>query len=328
MSITCTVCSTGRLNGIVGLLSISLFLLSGLISYLLADDACCGQKKSGFVTRNVRYMFTVSNTTGKISKGGELRVFAPALKSARQYDTTLSASVPYRLVSHEDGSQVFTVDLGTIAPWGKKVVTFSGKVLLSQNPLTSGSSGKDGISTVESRFLKPEEYIECANAQIETLAQKLQRKTDMATVKSIYSWVKSNLKKDVYTGQIKGALPALRSLKGDCTEFACLITALCRAVNIPARVVGGFIVSKNMILAPANHHDWAEVFVDGKWRVVDGHSRNCMKREEDYIVFRFLGSEDSLGGLRRYRIIGDGLSVKMEGRNRKGRAKNQPCNCG
>ena len=50
----------------------------------------------------------------------------------------------------------------------------------------------------------------------------------------------------------------MRYKKGDCTEYADLFVAVCRAKNIPARVITGISVQSDNTKAK---HNWAEVYL-------------------------------------------------------------------
>ena len=50
-----------------------------------------------------------------------------------------------------------------------------------------------------------------------------------------------------------------------CRDYAHLVVALLRAVNVPARLVAVYAPG----LSPMDFHAVAEAFVDGQWRVVD-----------------------------------------------------------
>ena len=65
---------------------------------------------------------------------------------------------------------------------------------------------------------------------------------------------------------IDGAVDTLLAGTGVCRDFAHLVVALLRAVNVPARVVSVYAPG----LYPMDFHAVAEAFVDGRWRVVDG----------------------------------------------------------
>ena len=62
-----------------------------------------------------------------------------------------------------------------------------------------------------------------------------------------------------------GALRTLIARKGVCRDFAHLVVALLRALDVPARVVSTYAPG----LTPMDFHAVAEAFVDGAWHVVD-----------------------------------------------------------
>lgn len=65
---------------------------------------------------------------------------------------------------------------------------------------------------------------------------------------------------------IDGAVDTLLAGAGVCRDFAHLVVALLRAVNVPARVVSVYAPG----LYPMDFHAVAEAYVNGQWRVVDG----------------------------------------------------------
>ncbi len=56
---------------------------------------------------------------------------------------------------------------------------------------------------------------------------------------------------------------------GDCTEYAVLVTALARALGLPARVVVGTVIHELEGDIGAYGHAWAEVWRAGQWHIVD-----------------------------------------------------------
>ena len=68
------------------------------------------------------------------------------------------------------------------------------------------------------------------------------------------------------------ALEVLHSRQGDCTEFALLTVALCRAVGIPSRVVFGVVYVADEFEGHRNFfggHAWAQVYVRDGWYSLD-----------------------------------------------------------
>jgi transglutaminase-like putative cysteine protease len=60
-----------------------------------------------------------------------------------------------------------------------------------------------------------------------------------------------------------------RTLQGDCTEYAMLTAAMCRAAGVPSRTAIGLIYAdaeQGPVLA---FHMWTEVWVQGQWLPVD-----------------------------------------------------------
>lgn len=64
---------------------------------------------------------------------------------------------------------------------------------------------------------------------------------------------------------IDGAVDTLLAGRGVCRDYAHLVVALLRAVNVPARLVAVYAPG----CQPMDFHAVAEAFVDGHWRVVD-----------------------------------------------------------
>jgi transglutaminase-like putative cysteine protease len=65
------------------------------------------------------------------------------------------------------------------------------------------------------------------------------------------------------------ALDTLTEQIGVCRDFAHLMIALCRAVNIPARFVTGIDYGADPILGPTDFHAYVEVFMSGRWYLFD-----------------------------------------------------------
>ncbi|HWH98228.1 MAG TPA: transglutaminase family protein, partial [Pseudolysinimonas sp.] len=62
-----------------------------------------------------------------------------------------------------------------------------------------------------------------------------------------------------------GAVRTLLSRRGVCRDFAHLVVAFLRALDVPARVVAVYAPG----LAPMDFHAVAEASIDGVWHVVD-----------------------------------------------------------
>lgn len=66
------------------------------------------------------------------------------------------------------------------------------------------------------------------------------------------------------------ALAVSERRAGVCRDFGHLGIALCRALNIPARFVVGYLEG----LVPMDMHAWFEAFIDGRWYTFDATQHN------------------------------------------------------
>jgi len=85
-------------------------------------------------------------------------------------------------------------------------------------------------------------------------------------VRSICKWVSENV--EYAAGSTDGRTSAWdvwQTRKGVCRDYTHLAIALCRALSIPARYVGGYAVG----LEPMNFHACIEAYLGGAWRLFD-----------------------------------------------------------
>lgn len=125
-------------------------------------------------------------------------------------------------------------------------------------------------SDLYTKFTKPEPLIESDNSKIineaQNLTNGLSNPADMAS--RIYNYVIMYLHY-VEQEEERGALWALNSSIGDCSEYSYLFVALCRAVGIPARVNAGFAFYPNGQTVQDGHM-WAEYYLENySWVPVD-----------------------------------------------------------
>ena len=57
--------------------------------------------------------------------------------------------------------------------------------------------------------------------------------------------------------------------KGDCSEYASLLTALSRLNGLPAREVGGYAYTEENDSPSFGAHAWVEIYIDGRWQEFD-----------------------------------------------------------
>jgi transglutaminase-like putative cysteine protease len=83
---------------------------------------------------------------------------------------------------------------------------------------------------------------------------------------AVSSWVGTQLSYVLgSSGPTDGAVETLLSRQGVCRDYAHLVVALLRALDVPARLAAVYAPG----LDPMDFHAVAEALVDGQWRVVD-----------------------------------------------------------
>jgi hypothetical protein len=256
--------------------------------------------------KNIRYSFTVRNTTSCLQKNIFLEVCTPIERTGTQIRTTIDASHPYRFATDSAGNEVLRFALGHIPPYASEIISIHTRMRVSRQAQAIP------IDTARPRYLDPQLYVESDDPQIEAAARSLRRAHMEDTAKSIFQWVSRHITEHKYMGREKGALYAFQNRRGDCTEYADLFAAMCRAVDIPCRRVGGWICRESCVLAPSGYHNWAQFYMNGRWHLADPQKKVFMKNPGDYISMRIAGGPGEDGrGLHRFRVEGEGISAKM-----------------
>lgn len=89
-------------------------------------------------------------------------------------------------------------------------------------------------------------------------------------VQAIRDWVQKHVKFTSNTSNSNtSAVDTLIEQVGVCRDFAHLMIALCRAVNIPARMATGTDFGADPALGPPDFHAYVEVFLGDRWYIFD-----------------------------------------------------------
>ena len=118
-------------------------------------------------------------------------------------------------------------------------------------------------------FLYPSRY--CPSDQLAELAGQIVQGVTPGwqQAEAIRSWMHTHVEYRYGTSTpATTAVDTAQTRAGVCRDFAHLGIALCRALNIPARMVVGYALK----LAVPDIHAWFEAYVGGRWFVFDGSS--------------------------------------------------------
>ncbi len=124
-------------------------------------------------------------------------------------------------------------------------------------------------------FLGSSFFINWDNAEVKAHAAKavagLQADaTAWEKAKAIEQWVHLNMRAIEFSQAMATADNVAKTLSGDCTEYAMLAAAMCRAVGVPSRTVLGLVYAKGADNKPyLAYHMWFEVFADSQWVPLD-----------------------------------------------------------
>lgn len=289
-----------------GLLFCALFVFSFFLIAAGKKDIKVSKYNKDCAQRIIRYSFTLQNTINQPSPGIKFWVYAPVKENSIQKVIGIKASQPYELIADDKGNQILYFSFTGIPPYADRITAIEATLLLSKKVKTSKL--KD-----YKIYLKPEKYIESDNPEIARISKILKAQVPIKTARNIFIWITENIKYAGYIEDSRGALYALKNKKADCTEYAYLFAAFCRANNIPARIIGGYICADNKVIRPQEYHNWAEFYYKGKWRLVDPQKKVFMDKEPDYIAMEIISESNNnpMHKSHRFRFEGKGIKVSM-----------------
>ena len=163
-----------------------------------------------------------------------------------------------------------------VLPVGKTTIKFEICVETTDEPEIDFSADFVPIEQIPDeiiRFLLPSRY--CQSDLLGYLANKIidENTTAYAQVEAIRTWIYKNHRFEYGTSNSSStAFDILEKKVGVCRDFAHLGIALCRSINIPARIVVGYLHQ----LKPMDLHAWFEAYIGNKWYIFDASQANPM----------------------------------------------------
>ena len=156
-----------------------------------------------------------------------------------------------------------------VAPLGKLSIKTSSIFEVKENLETNFGAAFVPVENLPNEviiYTLPSRY--CESDKLSNLAFEITQKYPLGypQVEAIRSWVKSHLTYEYgRSSSSTSAYDVSISRHGVCRDFTHLCLALCRALNIPARMVVGYLYD----LKPMDLHAWFEAFVGDKWYAFD-----------------------------------------------------------
>lgn len=119
-------------------------------------------------------------------------------------------------------------------------------------------------------YLYPSRYCESDRLNTYAMAQFGSLWQGYGRVQAICDWVRQHVRFESGSSNgMTGAAETLVHRRGVCRDFAHLMIAMCRAVNIPARFTTGLDYGADPILGPPDFHAYVEAYVGGRWYIFD-----------------------------------------------------------
>lgn len=120
------------------------------------------------------------------------------------------------------------------------------------------------------RYIYPSRY--CQSDRLATLAMREfgHLPQGYQRVLAIRDWVRQQVRfTQNTTNSTTSAIDTVTDRVGVCRDFAHLMIALCRALNIPARFSTGIDYGADAALGPPDFHAYVEVFLGHRWYIFD-----------------------------------------------------------
>jgi transglutaminase-like putative cysteine protease len=119
-------------------------------------------------------------------------------------------------------------------------------------------------------YIYPSRY--CQSDCVTALANELfgQMPQGYRRVQAIQQWVNNQVTFESNTSNsMTSALETLTHRKGVCRDFAHLMIAMCRALNIPARFTTAIDYGADPALGPTDFHAYVEAYIGHRWYIFD-----------------------------------------------------------
>jgi hypothetical protein len=151
----------------------------------------------------------------------------------------------------------------------------SGRIILRVEPVAASAGVKfpyKGKDAAIREAMKPTRFLQSDNEKVIELARRAVGRTRDAAeaARNIEAFVANYIENRSLSVGYASAAEVVTSRQGDCSEFAVLTAAMCRAVGIPAQVVAGVAyVDDFMGNQGFGGHAWTRAYIGDKWIGLD-----------------------------------------------------------
>jgi hypothetical protein len=159
----------------------------------------------------------------------------------------------------------------------QQVIRENGKIIVTVSPVNTPEGAVFPYKGQDKAILdatKPTRFLQSDRQEIINLARHAVGKTRDAAeaAKKIEAFVAGYIENRNFSVGYASAAEVAKSRQGDCSEFAVLTAAMCRAVGIPAEVVMGIAYVENFTGGMEEcfgGHAWNQIYIKDKWIGLD-----------------------------------------------------------
>lgn len=228
------------------------------------EEVCSEFEVPGLgVVKNVRSTRTDAVAAAK-TVGPEISQLVPIRSPITNAHQSASASYRIRIKDDPDPARAFDADRR------QRISSVQGDAIILDVRAVRSSVGQKPESAIEPEYLKSSYFITSDDPLVKDHARKAVglESSPRRQVERIESWLRQNMKVRDHEA-LATADHVAKTLEGDCTEFAMLMAAMCRAKGIPARTAVGLVYAEVRGKPSFAFHMWTEVFLDGDWIAYD-----------------------------------------------------------
>jgi hypothetical protein len=248
----------------------ALLLQSFLLGYFLDDITMKKPKEAELKT--IKMVLSLKNNSSIPMESEDVLVFLPGLDSP-PVNVKINDDHLFR-VGKEHNNARLIIAQKNIPPYYKSEVLITADIMQTQVAYPSSVFNPQSIS------------LKAIPNRVRLISREIQANTSKSYPQLVAEWIPFNIEHEQYNRNTQSVDRTLKTRKGDCTDVAELAKQLLASMNIPAFVVGGFIVTNSSaIVAARDYHNWIYYLEDDLWKIMDPSKGIIDTNYSDYIAF-------------------------------------------
>lgn len=194
------------------------------------------------------------------------------LQDSRSFRVTHQSKDPFQLFSDRTNQRIRSIDAKSADVTVLQVNSKNG----SGSDDSVGGNANDG--RVDPSNLASTQWIPTSSPFVSKLAKALlasnkevdaKKASVLEIVQSCQKELFSRIQYEEFDNQIQSISQIIRAKKANAVEHAMVLTAVCRSLNVPARIAFGYKYNGSSDMPAMRFHAWVEYQDQGKWFPID-----------------------------------------------------------